>query len=43
MRAVTKHMLLVALTVTACTAAVITTNAAGQTTPTVIRLIVPLN
>ena len=30
MRAVTKHILLVALTVTACTAAVMTTNAAGK-------------
>jgi hypothetical protein len=44
MRTVTKHILLVALTLTAGTAALITTtNAAGQTGPSVMRLIVPLS
>lgn len=42
MRAITKHLVVVALTLTAGTAVLITTNAAGQTGPSVVRLTLPL-
>jgi len=42
MRTITKYALVIALAATASTAALITTNAAGQTGPSVMRLIVPL-
>lgn len=43
MRTLTKYVLATTLVLTCSAAAVITTNAAGQTGPSVMRLIVPLS